>query len=420
MSGLWRRGSAKRGNGGMEAARLARAYATRVAVFYGALFVVYGMHVPYTPVWLDGQGLTAAEISTVMAAPFFLRLLITPGVALAADRSGEHRSTLIVLAWASMAIVLALSQASGFWPILLLMVPLIIAFTTIMPLTETVAVSGVRHAGLDYGRMRLWGSLTFVAASFAGGFAITRWGSAAAIWLVALGCALTVIAAHLLPREALGEDPPGPHQGPWWKADEPLMLLRQPAFVVFLLAAGGVQAAHATFLTFGTLIWHKQGLSGGWIGALRAIGVFAEVALFAASGWLVRTFGAVWLLGAGALASIFRWTVMGFNPGLSVLIPLQILHGVTYGASHIGAIHFIGHAVPRHASGSAQALYATVAAGLAMGLATLVAGWLYARHGGQSYFAMTAIAIAALAAAVQLRRSWDGSELLDRQTAPAP
>ena len=167
----------------MEAARLARAFGMRVALFYGALFVVYGMHVPYTPVWLNGRGLTAAEISTIMAGPFFLRLFISPGIAMAADRTGRHRLVLIGLSWASLAIVLVLSQAAGFWPILLLMVPLIVVFTTIMPLTETVAVSGVRHAGLDYGRMRLWGSLTFVAAIFAGGFAVARWGSDAGIWL---------------------------------------------------------------------------------------------------------------------------------------------------------------------------------------------------------------------------------------------
>ncbi len=397
----------------MEAARRARAFGTRVALFYGALFVVYGMHVPYTPVWLDGRGLSGAEISTVMAAPFFLRLFITPGVAMAADRTGRHRFMLIVLAWASLAVVLALSQAYGFWPILLLAVPLIVAFSTIMPLTETVAVSGVRHAGLDYGRMRLWGSLTFVAASFAGGFAVAHWGSGAGIWLVVIGCALTVAAAHLLPREALHTEEPDVDRAPWWKAEEPLMLLRQPAFVAFLLASGGVQAAHATFLTFGTLIWQKQGLSGGWIGALWAIGVFAEVALFAVSGWLVRTFGAVALLGAGAAASVVRWVVMGFDPGLGTLIPLQILHGVTYGASHIGAIHFIGKAVPLRAAGSAQALYATVAAGLAMGFATLIAGWLYAGYGGASYYAMAVIALLALAAALWLHRLWPTETLLE-------
>jgi MFS transporter, PPP family, 3-phenylpropionic acid transporter len=397
----------------MDALRRARSYGMRVALFYGALFVVYGMHVPFTPVWLDGRGLSGAEISTVMAAPFFLRLLITPGIALAADRTGRHRIMLIALAWASLAVVLLLSQARGFWPILLLTVPLIVAFTTIMPLTETVAVSGVRHAGLDYGRMRLWGSLTFVAASVLGGFVVSRYGSGAGIWLVAIGCILTVIAAHLLPRDALHSEPQDENRAPWWKAEEPLMLLRHPAFIAFLCASGGIQAAHATFMTFGTLIWQKQGLSGAWAGALWSIGVFAEVALFAISGRLVATFGASKLLIAGAAASIVRWIAMAFDPGLAVLIPLQVLHGVTYGAAHIGAIHFIGRAVPGRAAGTAQALYATVAAGLAMGIATLMAGRLYAISSGAAYLAMAGISVVSLMAAIQLARIWRNEDAID-------
>lgn len=395
----------------IDAVRRARSFGIRIALFYAALFVVYGMHVPYMPVWLEGRGLSAGEISTVMAAPFFLRLLFTPGVALVADRTGRHRVLLIALAWASLAVVLVLSQAHGFWPILLLTVPLIVAFTTIMPLTETVAVSGVRHAGLDYGRMRLWGSLTFVAASFSGGFAIAHWGSGAGIWLIAVGCALTVLAAHLMPREALKTDDVEISTTPWWKAEEPVMLLRQPAFVAFLVAAGGIQAAHATFLTFATLIWQKQGLSGGWIGALWAIGVFAEIIVFAVSGWLVRTLGPVALLIGGAATSVVRWVAMTFDPGLAALIPLQVLHGVTYGAAHIGAIHFIGKAIPLRATGSAQALYATVAAGVAMGFATIIAGALYARYGGGSYAAMAVIALIALLAALRLNALWSGSVL---------
>ena len=396
----------------MQLAREARAFSVRLGLFYGALFVIYGMHVPYFPVWLDGRGLSADQISAIMAAPFFLRLLVTPATALAADRSGHHRSYLIALAWASLAMVSLLSGMQGFWSLLAFSVPLSLAFSTIMPLTETVAVSGVRHAGLDYGRMRLWGSLTFIAASFAGGFAIEHWGNAAGIWLVAFGCLLTVAAAHCLPRTMLGHDPPSPDAAPWWKASEPLMLLRQPAFLTFLVAAGCNQAAHATFLTFGTLIWHKQGLTGEWIGTLWAIGVLAEVGLFAVSGWLVRTFGATWLLLAGATASVIRWIAMGFDPGFALLLPLQILHGVTYGAVHIGAIHFIGKAVPVRQAGSAQALYATVASGVAMGAATLIAGRLYAIDATVAYFAMAAIAAVALIAAWLLHRIWRGEAIL--------
>ena len=48
-----------------------------------------------------------------------------------------------------------------------------------MPLTETVAMTGVKAAGLDYGRMRLWGSLSFIAASVCGGWVLERAGPGA-------------------------------------------------------------------------------------------------------------------------------------------------------------------------------------------------------------------------------------------------
>lgn len=384
----------------------------RMALFYGALFVIYGMHVPYTPVWLDWRGLSAGDISVVMAAPLFLRLFITPAVALIADRHGTHRALVIALSWTSLVLALMLSQSAPFWPILLFAVLMVICNSTIMPLTETLAVIGVRQAGLDYGSMRLWGSLTFVAASFLGGLAVQRYGGGAGIWLVVLGCVATVAAAHLLPNVRDEPRSGAPETGPIWRAAEPRRLLASPVFATFLLAAGGAQAAHATFLTFGTLIWQHQGLSGGYAGTLWAIGVVAEVLLFAASGPLIARFGAVELLLAGLAASVVRWTLMAFDPPLWALIPMQVLHALTYGASHVGAIHFIQQAVPRASSGSAQALYATIGAGLAMGMATLIAGRLYAGFGsGASYAAMAVLSALALAAGLRLRQIWDGAPL---------
>lgn len=395
-----------------QAQKAAQSYGFRIALFYGALFVVYGMHVPFTPVWLDWRGLSASEISTIMAAPFFLRLFITPAVALAADRHANHRQVLIGLAWASLVLVLALSQAKSFWPILLLTVPLVISFATIMPLTETIAVMGVRRAGLDYGRMRLWGSLTFIVASFCGGLIVQRAGAGIGICLVALGCLLTLLASHLLPHMAKEHDAM-PHVGSFWQAAEPRKLLASPAFVSFLLAAGFAQAAHATLLTFGTLIWQHQGLSPAWSGALWAIGVLAEVGLFAYSGPLIGRFGPVNLLILAAIVSIVRWGVMALDPPLWALVPLQLLHAMTYGGSHVAAIHFMHQAVPRSAAGSAQALYATVASGIAMGFATLIAGRLYADFGGGSYAAMAGISVLSLAAALRLRTLWNGGGLFD-------
>ena len=191
---------------------------------------------------------------------------------------------------------------------------------------------------------------------------------------------------------------------PIWKAAEPRELLAQREFQLFLIAAGLVQAAHATFLTFATLLWQKQGISATWSGGLWAIGVAAEVLLFSVSGRVVEKFGAGRLIAIGAAVSIVRWVALAMEPSVAVLVPLQVLHGVTYGASHIGAIHFIHDAIPRDKSGSAQALYATVASGIAMGCATLIAGWVYADAGSLSYLAMAAIAAVSLMAASAARQ----------------
>ena len=181
-------------------------------------------------------------------------------------------------------------------------------------------------------------------------------------------------------------------------------LLRSRIFLIFLAAAGLAQAAHAVFYTFGTLHWRDLGLSTGWSGALWAISIVAEVALFAYSAAVVRRIGPVELIVAGAGAAVVRWLAMGFDPPLALLVPLQLLHALTFGATHIGAIHFIGRAVPETQAGTAQALYASVTGGIAMGGAMLVAGPLYAAYAGRAYWAMAVLAAVGLIASLVLAR----------------
>lgn len=410
-------------------------YAARVSVFYAALFLIYGVHLPYLPVWLQWRGLTAFEIGLITSLPYFLRLLATPSIAFLADRSGRHAHMILILSWIGLASALVLSQMSGFWPILPAALALALSTYTVMPLAETIAIGGVRR-GLDYGRMRLWGSLTFIAASFAGGAAVDFAGGGAGIWLIVGGCATTVAAAYVLPRslnrdsrtidrEAIEPvaalEPPHETVRPRRGIDRAMVLrlASHRLFILFLVAIGTVQAAHATFYTFGAIHWRASGLTSSWVGALWAIGVLAEVAVFAVSNAVVRRFGAVTLMTAGAVAAVVRWTVMSLDPPLGVLIPLQVLHGLTYGASHLGAIHFMSKAVPEVAGGTAQAIYVSTASGVFQGAATLLSGLLYARYGGGAYLAMSVISLVGVAAAVALARSWDGHALWDGEDGAA-
>jgi MFS transporter, PPP family, 3-phenylpropionic acid transporter len=387
-----------------QAERERRGFAGRVSMLFAAIFVVAGTNLPYLPIWLDWAGLSAREIAVITAAPLLVRVGVTPVIGFAADRAGDHRRFLIALSWAGLIALVALAQSRGFWPILVCTLFFALAWTTIMPLTETVAMGGVRAAGLDYGRMRLWGSLSFIAATIVGGWVVERLGPPSAIWLVVAGGALTTLAAHALaPPIGLGRlkaatSPPQLALG------DALRLLRSRTFLLFLLAVGATQAAHAMFYTFGTLHWRTLGLSAGWAGALWAISVVAEIGLFAFSREVFQRMGAPALIVLGAGAAVVRWLAMGFDPPLALLLPLQVLHALTFGAAHLGAMHYIGQVVPETQAGTAQSLYASVTGGIAMGGAMLMSGPLYAAYAGRGYWAMAAIAAIGLAAVLVLRQ----------------
>lgn len=393
---------------------LAQTIAWRIALFYGALFLVYGVNVTFMPVWFEARGLTPAEISIIIAAPFFVRCLVTPAVAAASDQRRNHRAVVIGLAWAALVLVLILERMQGFWYLLLPGVLLIVTVSTIMPLIETIAVAGVRNSGLDYGRMRLWGSLTFIIAGLGAGWAIDWQGITITVWLLAGGAAITIAAAYFLPADRPTVHNAHSHAslaGTDGARRGTRQLLGSPAFRIFLVATGAVQSAHALMLTLGAVHWQAQGYSGLWIGWFWLIAVTAEIGVFAYSRAIVMRFGAVELIYAAAIVSVVRWTVMAFDPPAAFIMALQALHGITYGAAHLGAIHFLRDAVPESHSGRGQALYATIAAGLAHGSAIVISGLLFERAGGLAYLAMAAIAILATVASARLIKTWDRGPL---------
>ncbi len=394
----------------------------RVSFFFGAVFLAYGVIVPYFPVWLHARGLTPVEISIVTAAPLFVRVLFTPAVLLLADRLQDYRGVVLAMAWCAAALALGVSAVSGFWAILLVGVTFLLAIGTCLPLVETIAVAGVRSAGLDYGHMRLWGSITFIVANFAGGVLIEALGGGFGIWLIVFAAALTVWAAHLLPAAAERVPAPAILLGAGgWRTSVPVRLLCSRLFLLFLVAIGCTHGAHATFYTFGALHWQAQGLSAVWVGTLWAIGVAAEVILFACSAPVVRLFGPAQLIVAGAGAAVVRWSVMALDPPLALLVPLQLLHALTYGAAHLGAILFITRAVSPKGMGSAQAFYAVVAAGLVLGLVGLASGALYESLGGRVYVLPAAVSLVGLCAGLLLLKEWSGGHLWPEQAeTPAP
>lgn len=386
----------------------ANASTWRLAFLYAALFLVVGCYLPYFPVWLNWRGLDADAIAVLLATPLFARIFATPVISFAADRAADRRGILIGLAWGSLLAFLLLWAAGGFWQMFAAMVLLAIAWTTIMPLIETVAVRGIRNAGLDYGKVRLWGSGTFILASFGAGLIIQQLGAKTVLPMLVLATLALVLGAYLLPRALTGRNDAEGKALPRLRFADAARLARSRLFLLFLLAASTVQASHAVLYAFGSLHWRAQGIPEGAIGILWGFGVAMEIALFFIGARVLAMFGAARLLLIAAIAAVLRWGMMALDPPFWGAFALQSLHALTFGAAHLAAIYFLTHAVPEDRSATAQGLYAAVVAGLALGLATVASGSLYRLLGGQAYAAMALLALISVAAAGVLVTRWQG------------
>src|SRR5207245_11779618 len=113
-------------------------------------------------------------------------------------------------------------------------------------------------------------------------------------------------------------------------------LFRDRALVAAAAAASLIQASHAIYYGFSALDWQAAGLDGGPIGALSALAVVAEIALFAISGRL--PLAPTTLLMLGAAGAVVRWSAMAFAPPPALLVPLQCLPALSFGATDRGPL----------------------------------------------------------------------------------
>jgi len=88
-----------------------------------------------------------------------------------------------------------------------------------------------------------------------------------------------------------------------------------------------------------------------------------------------------------------RWSVMALDPPLLLLPLLQLLHGLTFGATHLAALMFVARHAPHGQAARAQG-YLAVAIGAAMAGAMVLSGALYGAYGQMAYVAMALAAVA--------------------------
>ena len=369
----------------------------RLGTYYGAIFFVIGFMLPFWPLWMQSRGLNPKEIGIVMSVGMLIKVLANPVVGSYADRTGSRSGPLVLLSITAAFSFSTFWFADGFWPILITTILFLFCWSPLMPLTETLTMHFDTAGTLDYGRVRLWGSLAFIAAAWGGGWILTGKENNFIYWILLGGTIMVLLCALILPNTRLS---PSIANGSLFPL---LTVLKDRQFLWLIVSTGLIQTSHIIYYAFGTIHWQRAGYSEAVIGWLWAEGVIAEVILFIWGRPIVSRLGPARLIAIAGFAGLIRWWGTGITDALSALLFLQLLHGATFGAAHLGAIHFIAEHVKKTTSATAQSVYAASVSGIGFSLASLFSGYLYAAYEGGAFIPMAVMAALGGLIALQLR-----------------
>lgn len=367
--------------------------AQRVAAVYAASFVTFGIHVPFVPLLLAGRGLSETEIAAIVAMPMAVRVFASPLLGWVSDRVADRRTVLGAYAVGAALLFLLFGPVRGFLASAAVMALTAILWNGVVPGIDAIALTVARRSGVDYGRMRLWGSLSFVATTALGGVAVGRWGAEATFWLLAAGLALQAASIAFLPA-------PEETRAAERSAGEPAVrladLFTDARLVGTLAGAATIQASHAMAYGFSSLYWSSRGIPDWLVGVFWGIGVTVEVVLFAVAGRFAGRLGPVGFLVVGGAGAVLRWGLFPFVSSVWLWGFVQALHALSFAAVHLGTMLHVARHVPERLGGSVQGLVVTVS-GLTMAAATFASGPLYARFGVWGFPVMSVLALAGIA-----------------------
>ena len=154
-------------------------------------------------------------------------------------------------------------------------------WTPMVPLTDAYALRGVARYGLDYGPLRLWGSAAFVVGALACGLLVDVIAARHLIWVIAAVAGLGAVAS--LGLRPLDRPKTAPAAVVTRARCTRTRFAARPGFLAIILASALIQGSHAAYYTFASITWQASGFGGLTIAGLWALGVLAEIVVFALS-----------------------------------------------------------------------------------------------------------------------------------------
>ena len=379
---------------------------TRLSTSYFFYFAILGLISPYLSVFLDGKGFSSVELGEIFAILTATKIVAPSLWAILADKTGQKLLIIRLGALLALLSFILLFWLNSYWPISFCLALFSLFWTAILPQLEVFTLNSVRHSSKIYARIRLWGSLGFVAlAVFAGQVmeyytqldssnSIINSFTNAFVWMgsVILLCLLLSTMA-IKPQRTVNKI----QQQALAITDK----LLEPRFVIFFISGVLLQISFGPYYGFFALFLRDLDYPGFAVGLLISLGVVAEILVFIFASNFFRAFSlkVILILAATAL----RWFLVAlYADSIWLLAFTQLIHAASFALFHSASMIFISEHFTSCQQSRGQAVYLGGVYGVGGAIGAYVAGILWLDGLGASTAFLTASASVLLAALLMI------------------
>ena len=387
----------------------------RASIFYFSLWGIMGAQMPFFNVYFARLGLSSLEIGILATAFPLMTLFVGPALSLLADRRRWQKRMLLISLGGTGALLIFFLFARSFVPLLILVLIRAALFSPMMSVGDgMIARMATRHR-IDYGKLRLWGSLSFAAAAFVCG-ALWEWWGFEAMFIVTSVLTLPVLWAATGLEEST---PVAVVEGVQTSSPTLRDVRRDRGLITLLVAVSLVGIAEGMYGTFSGVYMDYLGGSQFLVGALFGLSALAEPLVMHYSGAIFHKLGKpVSILLAYALVGIaFLGYGLVRQPGL--VLAFAMLKGAGFALYFVGNVSLIDERAPEAWTSTLQSLMNAATRGLAPLITNPLGGWLADSMGLPIVFlgsGITSLLAAGVMFGAVLGRQFEAKPLLEEGT----
>lgn len=340
-----------------------------------SFYMTWGVFLPYWTGWMiHSKGITVSQASLIMSLGLVARGLST--LVAFPYLSGKFSSKTLLngMAIGTLIAILCYIPASSFTSLLLATLLFHIFYPTLMPALDSAAGFLVQSNQLrHYGKSRSWGSIGFVAAGMILTVFTGALGDGVILWALLLGTLVFMCLGFMSAPAVLSEKP----QADQTKTGGMLKLFRIKHFGLVLIIVILLQAAHASYYSYGYIFLQDIHAPKYLIGVIINIAVIAEIIFFSIADQSFHKFSAGSLLILAALGSTVRWILVFAFPNVIVFSIAQTLHACSFAMGHYAFMKYLIKNIPHAQIPKAQGMYSALALSWSTAVFTIFGGYLY-------------------------------------------